>query len=209
MKLDPELKKAISLLPSEEKDKIIFRLLRHDLDFANRLYFELLSTESVQDRRTKMEDLIKKYVQRETVNYYSPGYLLIALRDISGRINEHVRITKDKYGEASLNLLMLNEAIKNNSERILQSSPKKAYTLGIYIIARAFKILILVKSLHEDYLVEFEEELKSLGMSIGGNPFLMNIAIHNGLDVNWLCRATIPDDIVDIHKEIRARGFLR
>lgn len=209
MKLDSEFKKAISLLPSEEKDKIIFRLLKHNSNFANRLYFELLSTESVQDKRNQMEAFIKKVIMRETEGYYSPGYLLLALRDISGRINEHVRITKDKYGEASLNLLMLNEALKNNSERILQSTPKKAYTLGIYIIARAFKILVLIQSLHEDYRIEFEEELKTLGMLIADNPFLMKLSIHNGLDVNWLCKAAIPDNIADIHKDIRARGYLR
>lgn len=48
MKFDPEFKKALSQLPSGEKDKLILRLLKHDLTLANRLAFELLSADSAQ-----------------------------------------------------------------------------------------------------------------------------------------------------------------
>ena len=37
MKLTPEFKKAISELPNEEKDKLIFRLIKKDPDLANRI----------------------------------------------------------------------------------------------------------------------------------------------------------------------------
>ena len=43
---DKEFKTAIENLPSTEKDKLIFRLLKKDLDLVNRLYFELVDTES-------------------------------------------------------------------------------------------------------------------------------------------------------------------
>ena len=42
MKFSPEFKAAISDLPSAEKDKLIFRLLKKDENLANRIYFELL-----------------------------------------------------------------------------------------------------------------------------------------------------------------------
>ena len=45
--------------------------------------------------------------------YYSPGYLLLELRSISGRITQHVKTTKDKYGEVALNCLLLNQAFKS------------------------------------------------------------------------------------------------
>lgn len=47
MKFPEELKEGISQLPSKEKEKLIFRLLKHDLDLANRLLFELVSTDTV------------------------------------------------------------------------------------------------------------------------------------------------------------------
>lgn len=51
MKFDKKFKEAISHLESQEKDKLIFRLLKHDLNLANRLYFELLSTKTVDEKR--------------------------------------------------------------------------------------------------------------------------------------------------------------
>ena len=55
MKFDPEFKNAILQLPSKEKDKLLLRLLKRDVILANQLHFELISGDSVQDRRTRME----------------------------------------------------------------------------------------------------------------------------------------------------------
>lgn len=209
MKFDPEFKKAISQLSSQDKDKLILRLLKHDLTLANQLYFELISDDSVQSRRLKMETRVKNVIKQATNHYYSPGYLLLYARDLSGEITEHVKTTKDKYGDASLNLLMLNELLNYNNERIAESKPTKSHTLSIYIIARSFKILILLKALHEDYFIEFADDLKELGKRISDNPVLMKTAIYNGFDVNWLLQAEIPVDIVAIHKDVRTKGFFK
>ena len=53
-----EFKKAIQELPNTEKDKLIFRLLKRDLDLANRLHFELVDTETVEEKRR--ESLLKQ-----------------------------------------------------------------------------------------------------------------------------------------------------
>lgn len=209
MKFDDEFKKAISNLPPKEKDKLILRYLRKDHILANRLYFELVSGDSVQGRRTIMENHIRKEIARATKHYHSAGWLLSDLRSLSGEITEHVKITKDKFGEASLNLLMLNEALSKNSASLNKSLPSKSYKFYIYIIARAFKILILIKALHEDYHIEFEDGLKELSDNFGDNNNLMKLAINNGFDPNWLFHASIPDDIVAIHKDVKDRGFLK
>jgi hypothetical protein len=210
MKFDSDFKKALSQLPSEEKDKLILRLLKHDLELANRLTFELLSTQSVQERRKEMEVRVKKQVARMTARYYSPGELLMDMRDLSGEITGHVKITRDKIGEPALNLLMLNEVLNGASNRIAQDKPAKSYTFCTYVIARAFRILLQIKSLDEDWLMDFEDGLKELGKRISDNAVLMKAAIYNGLDVNWLLRPDkIPDDIAAIHKSLRTKGFLK
>lgn len=209
MKFEKDFKLAIKALPMQEKDKLILRLLKKDLALANRLRFELLSTESVDEKRADMEARIKAKVENINNRFYSPGYFMMYLRNISGEINEHVYTTKDKFGEASLNLLMLNEALSRTSSSIDESSPRKKHKLCIYIIARAFKILILVQALDEDYFIEFKEPLIQLGEFISSNQSLMKTAINNGFEVNWLLRAEIPEDIKEIHKSVRAQGFLR
>ncbi len=204
-----ELKKAIQELPSAEKDKLIFRLLRRDLDLANRLHFELVDTETVEEKRTAFEtDMLKKIAQFSE-RFYSVGYLLQDTRFMSGDITNHVKMTKDKFGEISLNMKMLIQLLKLNNLRIQAQTYSKAYTLCIYVIARAFKILLLIKAIDEDYFIDFKEDLSQLGELIGQNPMLMRTAINNGLDVNWLLSGEIPEDIVAMHKEIRANGFLK
>lgn len=204
-----EFKQAIQELPSVEKDKLIFRLLKRDLDLANRLHFELVDVETVEDKRATFEiDMLKK-INYFSERFYSVGYLLQDTRFLSGEITNHVKITKDKFGEISLNMKMLIHLLTINNDRIQSQTYSKAYTLCIYVVARAFKILLLIKAIDEDYFLDFKEDLALLGEVIEQNPMLMRTAINNGLNVNWLLSGEIPSNIVAIHKDIRANGFLK
>lgn len=209
MTFDPEFKKALQLLADKEKDKLILRLLKNNLQLANRLRFELVDTDSVQDKREQVRDRIIKRIQLATERYYSAGCLLMDVREISGEINEHVSVTKDKQGEISLNCLMLRHLLELNNERIALEKRGKSYTLCIYIVARVFKILMLIQKQHEDLHLEFREDVEAIGEFIGNNHNLMKTAIDNGLDVNWLITFNIPKDIVAIYNDLRANGLLR
>lgn len=209
MTFEPEFVEALRLLPEKEKDKLILRLLKHDLQLANRLLFELVSTDSVEDRRAKVSDQVIKKVRLATERYYSMGYLLMEMREISGEINQHISITKDKFGEISLNCLMIRQLLKLNNQRIASENYGKAYTLCVYIVARLFKLLMLIQKQHEDLHMEFREDIEAIGNLVGKNPNIMKVAIYNGLDVNWLIQFEIPENIVDIHKELRSNGLLK
>lgn len=210
MTFPKEFKEALSHLPSAEKDKLILRLLKKDIVLANRLLFELVNTDTVEEQRKKVEQRILSQVGKYDEQHFAVSYLNWDVRDFSGFINEHVSITKDKFGEAYLNLRMINEVLKHNNNFILNSRPPKKRTkFCVAVIARAFKILLLIKKLDNDYFIEFEEELKQFGEHITENTYLFKEAINNGFDVNWLLNAKIPKDIVAIHKAVRANGFLR
>lgn len=204
-----EFKKAIQELPSTEKDKLLFRLLKRDLDLANRLYFELVDTETVEDKRNTFEKIMIRKINQFTERFYSVGYLLQDTRYISGDINEHVKITKDKFGEISLNIKMLNHLLLLNNEKIKNQSYAKAYTMCVYVIARTYKILVLIKAIDEDYFLDFKDDLATLGELITNNSLLMKTAINNKLDINWLINGEIPDNILAFHKNLRQQGFLK
>lgn len=204
-----EFKLAIENLPSKDKDKLIFRLLKKDLDLANRLYFELVETETQEEKRAKLSQLVSKKIKFADDRFYSVGYLNMDIKYISGDITAHVKTTKDKFGEVSLNLQMLVEVLTICRLHILGAKPAKSYKFFIYVIARAFKILMLIKALDEDYLVEFKQDLNNLGELFASYDYLMKLSINNGFDVNWLLTGDIPEDIVALHKHIRANGFLR
>lgn len=209
MLFDSEFKKALKSLPEAEKDKLILRLLKHDLHLANQLLFALVETDSVEKKREDVKKKIIKLLERATEHYYSAGILLMDVREISGEINEHVSITKDKLGEIILNCLMIRQLLERNNERIAAETFDKAYTLCIYIVARVFKILMLIQKQHEDLHIEFSDEIQPIGKLIGKNHLLMKTAIHNGLDVNWLIQFDIPKNIAAIYKNLRVNGFLK
>lgn len=206
---DIEFKKALQELPEKEKDKLILRLLRRDMDLAEKLFFELVDTDSIEDKRRIMETTISKYIKRFSENYHSLDYIAVEMRSISGKISHHVKITKDKFGEISLNLQMLNEVIEQNAFSLSHSKPQKSIKFYNYVIVRAFKILLLIDALHEDFLLDFKEDLERLGANISKNTMLLKTANYNSLDVNWILEAEIPENIIQIHKEIKAAGFLK
>ena len=84
-------------MPEKEKDKLIFRLLRRDMDLAEKLYFELVDTDSIEDKRRIMEINISKQIHRFSENFHSLDYIASEMRNISGKISHHVKITKDKF----------------------------------------------------------------------------------------------------------------
>lgn len=206
---DIDFKKALQELSDKEKDKLILRLLRKDMVLTEKLYFELVDTDSVEDKRRNMEREISKYIKRFSENYHSLDYIAVEMRSISGKISHHLKITKDKFGEISLNLQMLNEVIEQNTFSLAHSKPQKSTKFYNYVIARAFKILLLIDALHEDFLLDFKDDLEKLGKNISNNKMLLKTAIYNSLDINWIVDAEIPDNIIQIHKEIKAAGFLK
>ena len=211
MLFDKDFKKAVSLLPSDEKDKLIFRLLKNDLPLATRLHFELVSCDSKEERRKQAEKDIENRVNnsRNHCKYSSLGILLMEMRDASGIINQHVYTTKDKYGEVYLQIFLLKEYLKIYNEFFKNSSAGKSYTFNIYCIAKTFKIMILLNKLHEDVRIDFEDDIAETGRLLGDDPVLMNMAIKNGLDVNWLIGNQIPDNIEKTEKDLRQRGYLK
>ena len=206
---DIEFRKALQELPEKEKDKLILRLLRRDMDLAEKLYFELVDTDSVEDKRKLIENEISKTINAVSQRNYNLDSIAGEMRYISGSISHHVKITKDKFGEISLNLQMLNETIEQNAFSLAHSKPQKSNKFYNYVIVRAFKILLLIDALHEDFLLDFKEDLERLGANISKNTMLLKTANYNSLDVNWMIDAEIPENIVQIHKEIKAAGFLK
>lgn len=209
MTFSKEFKEAISCLTDKEKDKLLYRLLKKDPILAKRLEFELVSAQSVDDKREEMEEQIQERVKDFSEGFYSLGYLNMDIRYLSGEITEYVKITKDKFGEAKLNLLLLKEVLKYNNQHIGNAKwNAKFKKIGVALVARTFKILTLIQKLDQDYFIEFEDPLRETGQLIGQNPNLMKMCIHCGLDVNWLIQGNIPENIAEIYKHVRAEGYL-
>ena len=209
MKFSKEFKEAVLHLSESEKDKLLIRLLKKDENLVNRLYFELIDDQTVDDHRLKMESRVVVRAEEITRFAKSLNHLKMLTRYLSGEISEHVRITKDKFGEVSLNLLMLNTLLQYSQKLYKKSTQIQARKFSLYVIVRTYRTLLLIDKMHEDLHMEFEDDLHQLGNLIGDEPTLMHFAMQNGLDVNWLIKNEIPEDIAQYHKDLKAQGFLK
>jgi hypothetical protein len=104
---------------------------------------------------------------------------------------------------------MLNKVLESNNPKISFFSRGKAQKFAIYIIARAFKLLVLIRGMHEDYQADFRFDLETLGELIAQNELLMRTAIHHGLEVKWLIEGEIPENIKQKQDALRKQGFLK
>lgn len=189
-KLSDELKEAITMLSNKEKDKLLFRLIAKDEALVERLKFELLEDGSTkEDRREEIYEMISDGFDK--YRYYSPGYLLLVLRSLSGDINRHVKTTKDKYGEVQLNLLMLNKSLSLFGDKIRKVDFRKSRTLNNYVVKRAIKLVRLLRKMHEDYLLDFQDDVQNLGRYIDEQPLMKNLADELGLDLEMLKRGEV------------------
>jgi hypothetical protein len=207
MKLDEEFKAALRNLPEKEKDKLIFRLIKHDLALANRLRFELLAEYTIEESREN----IKKEITERMIWTLKHGYNILSdlwwdMRDCSGKITNHVSITRDKYGEVELLIFLMKEALQVYSS-IEESSLKYPTKFHQYIINKLMKILLLIQKLHPDFKSDFRDDLSNIQRLMGESHLLMKLAIYNGFDINWLDLDRTPDDLQHIYKESRAQGY--
>ncbi|MBC6992607.1 hypothetical protein QWY85_06745 [Neolewinella lacunae] len=191
--LSEEMKKAVSRLSPREKDKLLFRLLVKEPALVAKLEFELLDAgETAEDRRLDLLKEIEGYLQAEADHFYSPGYLLLAMRSISGDITRHVKTTKDKYGEIQANLLLLNDGLRPNRQKIASFSAGKARTLNDYVVKRTSKIVSLLHKQHPDIHLDFQDDLRELGENIVAIPLMANLAKVAGIDLAALLRGEVP-----------------
>ncbi|ROI01087.1 deoxyuridine 5'-triphosphate nucleotidohydrolase [Chryseobacterium sp. G0240] len=208
MEYSKEFKAALSAFSGAEKDKLIFRLLKKDKLLSKKLYFELIDPETTDDKRNAMEENVEGKVLLASKYIGNAKYFLSVIRKISAEITEHIKITTDKFGEISLNLLLVNKILEYNADLSRQRFDN-VYKLYIYIINKIFKSLILIKKLDEDYWLEIDELLRDTQKKISQNHYLQKLCINNGLDTHWLECERIPDHIDLLMKDMKAQGYLR
>ncbi len=158
-KISKDLEKAILSQPAKEKDKILLRLIGKSELLIEQLQYQLLENETfLNDRR----DEIKKSIQRVSKMAHStPGWMMMDMRDLNARITQHVKVTKDKYGEIELTLYLLNSFFENQFS-LLEKYNSKSDTVALYIAKRTEFVIKKLPKLHEDYYIEFERDVNKL-----------------------------------------------
>ncbi len=187
VKIEKELKQAIVEMPEKEKDKLLLRLIAKDLNLLNQLQFKLLEGEGgAQERKEEVKEYIHRRAGYYPGHYYSPGYLMMEMRDCSGMINQYRSITKDKIGEVELQLDMLVSLLEPNIKKLVNAPPRKMVKFTPYVVKRAGKIIGMIERLHEDYHLEFTDSLNQLGEFVKQLDPERKVAKANQVDLQLL-----------------------
>lgn len=185
-KISPELTAAIRLLSPDRKDKLLLRLIAKDKMLIAQLHFELLEAkESVEDRVAALKQVIQQELEAVGKYYFTPGNLLMVMRFLNARITEHVKITKDKLSEVTLTLYLLAEAFRQYFPKLQKFSAHRSQTFSENAIRRAQFAVKKAEKLHEDYHLEFQEEMQSVLDFIYQFPPTVPLAKEAELPRRW------------------------
>ena len=162
-KISPELEEAILELPGKEKNKLLIRLINKDALLTEQLHYRLLeNTESdLVFRRKQIKEQVNTIFRTSSISYFKD--LLYSVRSGISLINLHSKVTKDKKGELELLIHLYQQALstlstlKNNWRD--QVFKQKFIT---YSLTKTTKMTALLNDLHEDFRVEFEEDITTL-----------------------------------------------
>jgi len=162
-KISPDLAAAIRRMPPDRKDKLLLRLVAKDKILIEQLNFELLEAQSTVDERVdELKSFIIKELSAVEHYYFTPGNLMMAMRSLNARITEHVKITKDKLSEVTLTIFLLHESIRLYANKLHRLSQERSSTLADYLFRRTDFTLKKAQKLHEDYHIEFKEDLQNI-----------------------------------------------
>lgn len=186
LKLDEQLKAAITRMPVAEKDKLLLRLVAKDQKLVRRLIFELIEGSATRDQRAAdLKNQIADDLLRANEHGLTPGLLLLYLRNWNARITEHVQATKDKVGEVSLTAFMMVEAFRIHRGMLESFPDRRSDTFAPYVVKRTKTILSRAEKLHEDYFMEFRRDLQELLRQIWSFRATAQFAQEENLPRNW------------------------
>ena len=209
MKFNDEFKSALAQLPSKEKDKLLWRLIKRDELLGLRLEYELIAPYDAIDKRKELQVLIQNKVSSFTGRRMQLSAVLSQFRSLSGDITRHVYITKDKIGEISLNFVLLQHGMKLLSNPAYLFGGKNTQKYVVYMLNKLYRTCMLINKLHVDYHIELEDDAQKLGEIMQANSDLMKYVKHHKFNVNWLLDFDFPDDLDNYYKTIKKQGLLK
>ncbi|WP_291116511.1 hypothetical protein [Empedobacter sp. UBA7248] len=174
----PELKNSILDLPSKEKDKLLLRLINKDETLIEHLHFQLLEDES--DLKERVRNIYEKIdlqfkkshhlINQININR-SHRQLLLTLKTLSGIVNYHVQITKDKVSEFELRKYIIQESFSRYPYFFeTYTTGDNAEKLYNYQLGRLKLIFSIFEKFHEDLKFDYQNDVDEINNFLTKTP---------------------------------------
>ena len=186
-KIADELKEAILEMPEREKDKLLIRLVSKDTSLMAKLRHQLLEDEvDMEQRRDEIMQQMEDTFTREGFAFWThtPGLVMMVMRDFSGDINKHVKITKDKYGEIALLTRLVNLPFREQYSLLVEKQ-HRADKFAAYACRKAQIVFNKLKRFDRDYYLDFEKEVNQMLDYLKNYPPSAKLMDEYGLPQGW------------------------
>lgn len=183
--LSDEQKIMVRELPTKEKDKLLLRLIAKDDVLLEQLTFKYIEHEETTEERG---ELLREHYRRLLAPIgLSPGQLMMRLRQASGKLGRHVRVTKDKLGEVAMLVDMIHYLLSENLDpmRKRYRSPARWYKFSRYVVKRLPTLMKKADKLHPDLWLDFEGQLNEVLTMIWDTPEMSEEAEKADLARRW------------------------
>jgi hypothetical protein len=181
MKLDPELKEAICQMPEKEKDKLLLRLIAKDELLAAKLRHELLENDQSE---AKKQELTASISQLAAQTGWTPGLIMMDMRQAAGAITRYEKITRDKQGGIDLWLHTLDAFFSHQAEA-LRRRERDAGTFSEYVIGKVHTLLDRIEKLHPDLWLDHQEPVNRVIAHLYAYPPTERLARRDGIPESW------------------------
>ncbi|MEZ0452227.1 hypothetical protein ACR78Z_23450 [Sphingobacterium thalpophilum] len=187
---DPELKKAVLALPQKEKDKLLVRLISKDKMLIKQLHFQLLEDEyDLEERIVKLREQLQQLFDlgaRQIGNTPQHSHFVALsklVKQASGLVNEHEKVTKDKTSEAEFRFYILSRVISDYERLFGSSYQSAAHKLHKYITGRIKHAIGKYNKLHEDFQFDYREDFQNT-LHAFGNTTLKSYISEQKIDLD-------------------------
>lgn len=163
----PELKKAVLSLDPKEKDKLLVRLISKDKMLMKQLHFQLLEDEfDLEERIENLRKALKNLFNeagKTLRNSPNLSYILSInrlIKQASGMINEHEKVTRGKMSEVEFRVFILSESIHRYPHIFSQPHLVASQKLYKYFSGRVKHLLGKYSKLHDDLQFDHKEAIQ-------------------------------------------------
>ena len=174
-------------MPEPEKDKLLLRLVAKDSMLVRKLQHQLLEDAvDMEAQRDTLAAQVRDHFASDSFAQwsYTPGLIMMELRNFSGAITRHVKVTKDKYGEVQLLLLLVNLPFRHQRQ-VLEKRIRRSEKFAVYVCKKAQVTLKKLTALNRDYYIEFEKDANEMLKHLSQYPPTAQLMDEYSLPKQW------------------------
>jgi len=200
---DKDFKLAIHAMSTIQKDKLILRLLRKDPILTRQLHFELVDTESADEKLEKAMVELQTQMKANQYNINDSKQLIRFLRYLSRDINLHAKVYKSKWAEVRLNCSLLLEMLIVHRQKLISMDHWEDFNLFLYIIQKLYRLLMQIDSIDPDYYVEIRDDMEQIGQSLQEIGGLQWMCAHTQFNPKWCIEGSWPNPLKPLYDQIK------